>query len=64
MSKVIQTNRYDEKRIYAVRCPSCRQFMNVPGITLNNDKYIRCRCGVIGRTDVWIKGGQLVNRNN
>lgn len=60
-----QKNRFDEKRIYAVRCPSCHCFMNVPGITLNNDKHIRCRCGAIGKTEKWIAGGQLnVSRNN
>lgn len=54
-----QKSRFDEKRIYAVRCPSCHQFMNVPGVTLNEDKHIKCRCGAVGRTDKWIEGGRL-----
>ena len=60
-----QNTKYDERRIYAVRCPSCHQFMNVPGVTLNKDKHIKCRCGIIGRTEKWIEGGQLnVSRSN
>ena len=53
-------NRFDEKQAYAVRCPSCHCFMNVPGITLNTDTYINCwNCGARGRTEKWIKGGRL-----
>lgn len=55
-----QKNHYDEGRIYAVRCPSCRLAMNVPGGTLNTDKYIKCPyCGALGKTRNWVKGGQV-----
>ena len=54
------TWKADEKRVYAVRCPSCKRFMNVPGVTLNTEKYIKCwNCRALGRTDKWIAGGQI-----
>ena len=47
----------DEKRMYAIKCPSCKLVMNVIGTTLNEEKYIRCmHCKAIGRTANWIKG--------
>lgn len=47
----------DEKRMYAIKCPSCKLVMNVIGTTLNEEKYIRCmHCKAIGRTTNWIKG--------
>lgn len=49
--------KFDEKCMYAVRCPSCKLAMNVIGTTLNEEKYIRCmHCKAIGRTANWIKG--------
>ncbi len=52
-----QKNPYDERRIYAVRCPSCKLFMNVAGATLNEDKYIKCiNCKAQSRTVKWIGG--------
>lgn len=55
----------DEKRMYAVRCPSCKLIMNVIGTTLNEEKYIRCmHCKAIGKTINWIKGAPRVIRNN
>ena len=54
MSKVVKA---DEKRMYAIRCPSCKLIMNVIGTTLNEQEYIRCmHCKAIGRTANWIKG--------
>ena len=53
-------NRFDERRVYAARCPSCKKFMNVPGVTLNTERYIRCRnCKAIGKTMKWVQGGQV-----
>lgn len=55
-----QDIKFDESRVYAARCPSCRRFMNVPGITLNTEKYIKCyNCGAQGRAEKWAKGGVL-----
>lgn len=55
-----QKNHFDESRIYVTRCPSCRLAMNVPGVTLNTDKYIKCwSCGALGKTKNWVKGGQI-----
>ena len=52
--------KFDEGRVYAGRCPSCKRFMNIPGVTLNNDKYIKCwNCGARGRTEKWVAGGQI-----
>ena len=49
--------KFDEKRMYEVRCPSCTLAMNVIGTTLNEQKYIRCmHCRAISRTANWIKG--------
>lgn len=51
------TVKFDEKRMYAIRCPSCKLVMNVIGTTLNDDRYIKCmHCKAIGRTANWIKG--------
>ena len=51
------TVKADEKRMYAVRCPSCKLIMHVIGSTLNEEKYIKCvHCKAIGRTINWIKG--------
>ena len=51
---------FDETRIFAVRCPSCKLFMNVPGVTLNKDKYIKCHnCGAQSKVTNWVKGGQI-----
>lgn len=59
MSVVIKEH-FDEARVYACRCPSCKRFMNVHGGTLNEAKYIKCwNCGALGRTNKWIKGGQI-----
>lgn len=56
MDKIV----YDEKRVFAVRCPSCKLFMNVPGITLNKDRYIKCyKCGAQSKVTNWVKGGQI-----
>jgi len=55
-----QKNRFDTMRVYAGRCPSCKRFMNIAGVTLNNEKHIKCwNCGAIGRTEKWIAGGQI-----
>ena len=51
------TDKFDEGRTYALRCPCCKFTMNVIGTTLNEEKYIRCmHCKAIGRTANWIKG--------
>lgn len=51
------TDKFDEKCMYAIRCPSCKLIMNVIGTTLNEEKYIKCmHCKAIGRTTNWIKG--------
>lgn len=53
----MSVTKFDEKRMYAVRCPSCKLAMNVIGTTLNEEKYIRCmHCKAIGRTANWTKG--------
>ena len=55
-----QSTKYDEKRAYACRCPSCKRFMNVSGTALNNDKYIICwNCKAISKTKKWVEGSQL-----
>lgn len=66
MANSKQVLRFDEKRVYAARCPSCKRFMNVPGVTLNNEKYIKCwNCRALGKTKKWVEGGQLNgNRSN
>lgn len=60
MSNQTQTNHFDTMRVYACRCPSCKRFMNVPGATLNTEKYIKCwNCGARGRTERWVEGGRI-----
>ena len=55
--------KFDNMRVYACRCPSCKRFMNVPGTTLNNEKYIKCwNCGAKGRTEKWIGGSYVKSK--
>lgn len=55
----------DEKRAYAIRCPSCHLATVVVGSTLNTDKYIKCpNCGAISRTDTWIRSSQIVRNTS
>ena len=56
----------DEKRAYAVRCPSCHLAMTVAGVTLNTEKRIKCmNCGAQSRTDTWIRSSQIcINPQN
>jgi uncharacterized paraquat-inducible protein A len=55
-----QVVKFDNTRIYTCRCPACKMAMNIPGITLNTEKHIRCwNCNALGRVDKWIQGGQI-----
>lgn len=52
-----QKNLFNSARVYACRCPSCKRLMNVPGITLNNEKYIECwNCKARSRSERWVEG--------
>ena len=58
--KTTQSVKADVNRCYAVRCPSCKLFMNVAGASLNNERRIKCmNCGAESRTENWIRGSQI-----
>lgn len=53
--------KFDSRRVYAVRCPSCKRFMNVAGDSLNGGQLIKCRnCGARSRAENWVKGSNLI----
>lgn len=51
----------DISRVYAVRCPCCKLFMNVAGISLQNPKdHIMCKnCKCIAKAQTWIDNSSL-----
>ena len=56
--------KFDAMRVYACRCPSCKRFMNVPGVTLNNEKYIECwNCRARSRSEKWVEGSYVRRRD-
>lgn len=45
-------NRFDDTRLYAKECPACHRWMRIAGVTLNNDKIIKCSmCGASSKKE-------------
>lgn len=54
--------KIDTSRVYAVRCPNCKLFMNVAGISLQKPKeHIMCKnCKCIAKAQTWIDNSSLI----